>query len=242
MRKGRGRQLTDGQWMTVAGAVLIAVFMTAMGIGAGNINLVLVALLLLVLVAVGVVLIGYRQADPPVPGQGRVVWASAAPTKSIVGTCEMELDVALGDSPPVRVRVRAGNTPVHKWPRRGMVLPLEASVRRPDKPKIFWDRVAPRGTGGPEAPEEAPAPPPEDPPGPPTAYIPPVFTAFRADAGAPPRDEAYYDVATPAEPDHEPAYHLVPPAPGAEADPDLTGATPAGGPWQSPPGARPATG
>ena len=77
MRKRRVRKLTDSQWMTVAGAVLVAVFLTAMGVGAGNLNLVLVALLLLVLVAVGVVLIGYRQADPLVPGQGTVVWASA---------------------------------------------------------------------------------------------------------------------------------------------------------------------
>jgi catechol 2,3-dioxygenase-like lactoylglutathione lyase family enzyme len=235
VRKRKGVQLSDAQWMVVGGAVIIAIFLAAMAFGRGEVDLLLVALLVLVLAAVGVILVDYFKTDQPLPGTGTVLWVSTVPRRSgIVGACEMQLNVLLeGERTPRSVLLHDHNTPLLKWPRRGMVLPLEAPPRRPDKAKIFWDQVAP-GSGGGSAPRP-PAPPTDEPPGPPDVHTPPVFTSFRSDAGAPTEDQIHYEETGREATDD---FRDFPPAPGEAADPEPVPPTPAGSPWQSPPGAR----
>jgi hypothetical protein len=77
-----------------------------------------------------------------VPGTAAVIDASLPPPGAVVGRCDMRL---LVDAPGLRSVVvlhRDEGTPVHRWPRAGMVLPIDVAPRYLRNLRVRWSAVS----------------------------------------------------------------------------------------------------
>jgi extradiol dioxygenase family protein len=143
VRNGGRWRLTDGQRFGVVLTVIIAGFLLAMSVGMQNLVLVIVALLLLVLAGLAVLLLRVR-GQGPTRGNAHVITASPPPSGSIVGRCDLRLLVDFPSGESRTIKFRDPSVPVVKWPRVGMILPVEISIDNPRQQlRVLWDRVDP---------------------------------------------------------------------------------------------------
>ena len=99
------------------------------------------ALIAAVTVVAGVLLGLWHGGTATVLGTAHVITASRPPAGNIVGRCDMVLLVDLPGMNPITVSHRDAATPVPRWPRTGMVLPIEAAPRNPRNLRIRWNSV-----------------------------------------------------------------------------------------------------
>jgi resuscitation-promoting factor RpfA len=137
-------KLTDVQRFVVLIACVVAFFLSAMALGAGRLTPFLVALLLVIGTGVGVFLLGLRYAGRGfTEGSAHVIRAQPRPVGMIVGRCDMEVVVDAPGLPATPMRHREHSVPVIKWPRPGMVLPIEIPPHSQRQFRVRWDLVAP---------------------------------------------------------------------------------------------------
>jgi catechol 2,3-dioxygenase-like lactoylglutathione lyase family enzyme len=135
-------KLTGGQSLIASVMLAVAVFLSLMAIGAGKISYALAAALIAAVTVVAGVLLGlWHGGTATVLGTAHVITASRPPAGRIVGRCDMVLLVDLPGMNPVMVSHRDPATPVHRWPRTGMVLPIESAPRNPRNLRIRWNSV-----------------------------------------------------------------------------------------------------
>src|SRR4029079_5448485 len=94
-----------------------------------------------VTVVAGVLLGLWHGGTATLLGTAHVITASRPPVGNIVGRCDMTLLVDLPGMNPVTVNHRDPATPVHRWPRTGMMLPIESAPRNPRNLRIRWNSV-----------------------------------------------------------------------------------------------------
>jgi resuscitation-promoting factor RpfA len=226
-------KLTGGQGLVASIMLAVAVFLSFMAIGAGDISYALAAVLIAAVTVVAGVLLGlWHGGTATVLGTAHVITASRPPVGNIVGRCDMVLLIDLPAMDPITVSHRDNATPVHRWPRTGMVLPIEAAPRNPRNLRIRWNSVPVQPDLG--AIDED------------SDVVGPFFTEFRDQPGPEPRastpaaggsasDGASVGTSATAVILDEP----IPPAPGLDSDPE-PGAPPAfTRPWDDPPPEHP---
>jgi resuscitation-promoting factor RpfA len=134
--------LSDIQRLCVVVAIVAAMFLGAMAWGWGNLVLLLIAVLLLVAAGLSVFLLGLRYNGlRNTEGTAHVIMASPPPPGKIVARCDMRLLVDLPGGQTTMVKFRDQTVPLVKWPRIGMVLPIEVTPRSSRPLRIRWDRV-----------------------------------------------------------------------------------------------------
>jgi catechol 2,3-dioxygenase-like lactoylglutathione lyase family enzyme len=144
VQNDRRWKLTDLQSFAVIVAVVCALFLSSMAWGMGNPVVLVVALLLLVTAGLGVFMLGLRHTGrTPVRANAYVITASRPPFDKIIGRCDMQLIIKFEGRPSANVKFRDPSTPVVKWPRPGMVLPVEVSPRTPRQLRVRWEAVPP---------------------------------------------------------------------------------------------------
>jgi resuscitation-promoting factor RpfA len=156
-----GWRLTDLQRLLVILAVVSSAFLTAMSWGMRSLVPLVVALVLLVAAGVSVFLLTLRaRGRGTVAASAYVISAPAPPVGMIVGRADVKLLVELASGESTMVRVRDPAVPVTKWPRVGMIVPVEVTPGNPRQPvRILWDRVEahrvrPSSQAGPLGPAE----------------------------------------------------------------------------------------
>jgi catechol 2,3-dioxygenase-like lactoylglutathione lyase family enzyme len=171
MPADRGRwKLTGGQSLIAFVAFATAVFLGLMSVGAQELSYGLAAVLIAVVTVVAGMLLGlWHGGTATVLGTAHVISASRPPVGNIVGRCDMVLLVDLPRMDPVTITHRDPATPVHRWPRVGMVLPVEAAPRNPRNLRVRWNHVP--AQSGPITFEEE------------SDVVGPFFTEFRDAAG-----------------------------------------------------------
>jgi resuscitation-promoting factor RpfA len=216
-------KLTGGQGLAASIMLAVAVFLSLMSIGASNISYALAAALIAVVTVVAGVLLGlWHGGTATVLGVAHVITASRPPVGQIVGRCDMVLLVDLPGMDPVTVSHRDPATPVHRWPRTGLVLPVEAAPRNPRNLRIRWNSV----------PAQAPSLGDED-----ADVVGPFFTEFGDQPGPEQRprnqragEQRGGDAGVPTPPTDGTAFvgpgatavildEPIPPAPGLDSDP-----------------------
>jgi catechol 2,3-dioxygenase-like lactoylglutathione lyase family enzyme len=143
MAADRGRWKLNG-WQSLIGSILlaVAVFLGFMSIGAGDIRYALAAVLVAAVTVVAAVLLGlWHGGTAVILGTAHVISASRPPVGNIVGRCDMSLLVDLPGMDPITVNHRDPAAPVPRWPRVGMVLPIEAAARNPRNLRVRWNSV-----------------------------------------------------------------------------------------------------
>lgn len=157
-RSERQWKLTDFQRFVVVVAGASSFFLAAMSLGMGALAPFLVALLIAVSTGVGVFLLGLRHSTRAfVSGSAHVIRAQPRPIGTIVGRCDMEVYVDAPGIVAIRVPHREQSVPVIKWPRPGMVLPIEVAPRNPRQFRVRWDLVVPHHARPSKEAEEAAA-------------------------------------------------------------------------------------
>lgn len=137
-------KLTDLQRFVVVIACVVAFFLSAMALGAGRLAPFLVALLLVISTGIGVFLLGLRYAGRGfTEGSLHVIRAQPRPVGMIVGRCDMDVVVDAPGLPAASMRHREHRVPVIKWPRPGMVLPIEIPPHNQRQFRVRWDLVTP---------------------------------------------------------------------------------------------------
>jgi len=209
--------LTDFQRLMVVLAILSAMFLSAMSWGKEDAALLLVALVLVVAAGLGVFMLGLRyNGRVGMHGNAYVIVAQEPPAGKIVGRCDMRVLVELPGRPSTMMKFRAHSVPVVKWPRPGMVLPVEIAPRNARQLRVRWELVEPHHSRASSQAEEA------------AAFAVPFFTDyaegalgpdFRPSSTSPTRATSLMNDATPPVVAHT-LDEGFPPAPGLEADPE----------------------
>jgi catechol 2,3-dioxygenase-like lactoylglutathione lyase family enzyme len=210
--------LNDVQRFLVALAVVTAMFLAAMSWGMENPAVLLVSLSLLVAAGLGVFVLGLRyNGRVALQGSAYVVAASAAPVGRIVGKCDMRLAIELPNASAKTVKLRDPAAPVPKWPRVGMILPVEVDPRNTRQLRVRWELVEPHHIRKAPPAEEA------------VEYAAPFFTDY-----AEPTDGWVHSVDLPtsyADADANTASGpAIRPAPAAEGEPPRAEQEPPGNP------------
>jgi len=208
--------LTDFQRLLVVLAIISAMFLSAMSWGMEDAALLLVALVLVVGAGLGVFMLGLRyNGRVTMHGTAYVIVAQAPPPGKIVGRCDMRVLVELPGRPSTMVKFRAHSVPVIKWPRPGMVLPVEVAPRNARQLRVRWELVEPHHSRASSAAEEA------------AAFAVPFFTDYAEGAFGPdfrPNPTSQTRSISPINAVPTPVVANVideiPPAPGPEADPE----------------------
>ncbi len=159
MRDSGRWHLTDFQRSLVVVAIVSASFLSAMSLGMRSFQLLLIALVLFVGAGLGVFLLGLRYSGRgTIRAVAHVITAGPPPPRGkIVGRCDLRLIVELPERKSADMRLRDSSVPVIKWPRVGMVLPVEVTTRNGNRVRVRWDKVEPHHTRPSTAAEEAAA-------------------------------------------------------------------------------------
>lgn len=86
-------------------------------------------------------LFGKRMKDP-VRGTAQVVGSTRPPHNASFGNCKLTLVVQADGVEPTPVEYQNLLTPVSKWPRPGMSLPVTVDRANPERISIEWDEIA----------------------------------------------------------------------------------------------------
>lgn len=137
--KGRWH-LTDTQGFVVALLIVTAVFVAAMAWGSSSLPLLLIAALLIVLAGLAVFLLGLgHNARRRVTGSAIVLAVNQPPSVSIVGRCDMRLQVQAAQRELGVIRFRDPSVAIVKWPRVGQRLPVEVRLNNARQLRVLWD-------------------------------------------------------------------------------------------------------
>lgn len=146
-------KLTDVQRFVVVIACVVAFFLSALALGAERLAPFLVALLLVISTGVGVFLLGLRYAGRGfTEGSAHVIRVQPRPVGMVVARCDMEVVIDAPGLPATPTKHREQSVPVIKWPRPGMILPIEIPPRNYRQFRVRWDLVAPHHVRGVEPP------------------------------------------------------------------------------------------
>ena len=80
----------------------------------------------------------------PIPAQYRVTKATATPTNSSFGICDMVGELIVPGAKPRIVEHTSPRMTLEKWPRVGDVFPVIADRDNPEFLKIEWNKVPAR--------------------------------------------------------------------------------------------------
>jgi hypothetical protein len=83
-----------------------------------------------------------KRMKDPVRGMAQVVGSSRPPHNASFGNCKLTLVVQADGVEPTPVEHHNLLTPVSKWPRPGMSIPVTVDRANPDRISIEWDEIA----------------------------------------------------------------------------------------------------
>ena len=79
--------------------------------------------------------------EDPVRGTAKVLYAlDRRNVQALITRCEMRLSVSAEGLEPTTVSWK-GMVKIHKWPRRGVVLPVTVDRANPERLEIDWDEA-----------------------------------------------------------------------------------------------------
>jgi Short C-terminal domain len=83
-----------------------------------------------------------KRMKDPVRGMAQVVGSTRPPHNAMFGNCKLTLVVQADGVEPTPVEHQNLLTPVSKWPRPGMSIPVTVDRANPDRISIEWDEIA----------------------------------------------------------------------------------------------------
>jgi Short C-terminal domain len=83
-----------------------------------------------------------KRMKDPVRGMAQVVGSTQPPHNAAFGNCKLTLVVQADGVEPTPVEHQNLLTPVKKWPRPGMSIPVTVDRANPDRISIEWDEIA----------------------------------------------------------------------------------------------------
>jgi catechol 2,3-dioxygenase-like lactoylglutathione lyase family enzyme len=139
---GKRKPLGSGRVTLAITLGTLGLYTAAAGLGMGSWGIGAIGVAALVLGVSLLLTSSLRGAERAwVTANGLVLEAHEPPSALTHARCEMQVQIEAPGHPPASVRIRDPRVPVSRWPRVGMVLPLQVASDDIRRVKVLWDEV-----------------------------------------------------------------------------------------------------